>query len=69
MGGRKNRIEGRRKGGKRGRNRRKKGKEGEKEKMNGSKAEMRGFLLFDSSVTDQRTDGPTNRPTDGQSLL
>ena len=32
-------------------------------------AEMRVFPLFDSSVTDQRTDGPTDGRTDGQSLL
>ena len=32
-------------------------------------AEMRVFPLFDSSVMDRPTDQPTNRRTDGQSLL
>ena len=31
--------------------------------------EMRVFPLFDSMVTDGRTDRPTDRLTDGQSLL
>ena len=29
-------------------------------------AEMRVFLLFNSSVTDRPTDQPTDRPTDGR---
>ena len=32
-------------------------------------ADMRVFPLFDSMVTDGRTNRPTDQPTDGQSLL